>query len=44
MVVNSNDNNEIKRQKIMLDVLNFGSVSVGYTVYQSFYDFFDQNP
>ena len=44
MVTNPNDSNETKRQKIMLDVLNFGPVSVGYTVYQSFYDFFDQNP
>ena len=32
------------RQKIMEDIFQKGPVSVGFAVYQSFYDFFQRNP
>lgn len=36
--------NEERKQKIMEDIYTFGPVTTGFTVYKSFYDFFNKNP
>jgi hypothetical protein len=38
------ESKEIRRRKIMEDVFQRGPVSIGYAVYESFYDFFSQHP
>lgn len=43
-VVSPNDTPDVRRRKIQEDVFQYGPVTVGFTVYQSFYDFFTINP
>lgn len=43
-LVAPNETKETRRRRIMEDVFQKGPVSIGFKVYQSFYDFFAQNP
>ena len=43
-VVSPNDPPDIRKQKVQEDVFQYGPVTVGFNVYQSFYDFFTKNP
>lgn len=43
-VFSSSDSKEARRQKIMEDLYTYGPISTGYTVYNSFYTFFQKNP
>ena len=38
------DSKESRKSKIMEEIYTFGPVTTGYTVYNSFYDFFQRNP
>lgn len=43
-LVSPTESKEIRRRKIMEDVFQRGPLTVGYAVYQSFYNFFINNP
>jgi len=43
-LVSDTESAEIRRRKIMEDVFQRGPVSIGYLVYESFYDYFGRNP
>jgi len=43
-VFNSYDDKETRRIKIMEDIYTYGPISTGYTVYNSFYTYFQTNP
>ena len=38
------DDKETRRRKIMEDIFTYGPITTGFTVYNSFYQFFKQNP
>lgn len=43
-LVAPNESKEIRRRRIMEDIYERGPVTIGFAVYQSFYDFFANNP
>jgi hypothetical protein len=43
-VFTSRDDKETRRRKVMEEIYTYGPISTGYTVYNSFYTFFEQNP
>ena len=44
LVYNLTDDDEVKKRKIQEDVYQYGPVTVGFNVYNSFKEFFNRNP
>jgi hypothetical protein len=43
-VFNAYDDKEARRREVMEDIYTYGPISTGYTVYNSFYEYFEENP